>query len=117
MKIYSFLRRIGRKLRTAAGETLTETLVSVLIISIVSVALAAMIGTATKLNQSAKTYDNALDTALSKMMENSGGPVTVTVTLNDTVNPFTETFNAVLKKGSGEGDVKLELYSYTYAVS
>lgn len=52
--------RLARKLRSVLGETLSEVLVSVLIISLATVLFATMIGSASKLNAQAKAADSGV---------------------------------------------------------
>lgn len=57
-------QRFYRKIKKAAGETLAETLVSVLIISLSSVTLATLINFSSNMNLKAREYDKNLDEAL-----------------------------------------------------
>lgn len=59
------MKRWFSKLRSRSGETLTETLAAVLVVSCASVLLATMILAASRLNTSARTQDAALYRALS----------------------------------------------------
>ena len=70
------------KLRSQKGETLTETLVGVLLVALASVVLAAMIGAACRMNIRAKARDEALYTEITAAERRTGeetGSVTVKV--------------------------------------
>lgn len=54
------MKSILRKLRASAGETLTETLVAMLVISCGSVLLATMLSTAIRLSTDARVHDETL---------------------------------------------------------
>lgn len=97
--------RLLKKLKSLSGETLAETLVAVLILSIVSVALAAMIGSATRMNISARENDERLDKAMENMMtaETAEGTATVTVGSGKVTFPI---------KMQPSGDDSLKLCSY-----
>lgn len=64
---------IKKKLQSRSGETLSEALISVLIVSLASVMLATMISAASSMNIRTKNYDEALDKALIEMT--TGTPV------------------------------------------
>ena len=67
------INKTVKKIKSNSGETLTETLVSVLIVALASTVLALMISTSAKLNNSAKEYDNNVDKAVSALTSASEG--------------------------------------------
>ena len=99
-----------KKLQSRSGETLSEALISVLIVSLASVMLATMISAASSMNIRTKNYDEALDKALIGMTSDSSTPGTVTMTFDDTT---TVTFDVNVKSYSPEdGDSNIALSSY-----
>lgn len=98
---------LRKKLRRSSGETLAETLVAVLIVALASVTLAAMIGSATRLNIRAKKYDKELDEALIAMSTADGEPGTVYLKPEGVDNPFSY---SVSMKSSPIGGSKLMSY-------
>jgi len=97
------LHKISRKLRSNKAETLVESLVSVLIISITSIALAAMIWTASDLNKKTKEYDEKLDEAITAML--------TTGTTKGEVKVKDAPFTVYIQKSGND----LKLYSYEKA--
>ncbi|NCB62073.1 MAG: hypothetical protein EOM52_00415 [Clostridia bacterium] len=72
---------IGRKFSSAKGETLAETVASILIIALASVIFATMALSATRLNAAANTADQAFYAELSAA-ETQTGTVSGTVTVS-----------------------------------
>ena len=73
------------KLRSQKGETLTETLVGVLLVALASVGLAAMIGAACRMNIRAKVRDEALYAEITAAESRTGGETgSVTVKVDGT---------------------------------
>lgn len=74
-----------RKLRSRRGETLIESLVALLLVSIASVALIAMVTSASRMNKAANQLDSGLYAAVSAAEvrqdneDKEDGTVTVTV--------------------------------------
>lgn len=72
-----------RKLRSRRGETLVETLAAILIVTLSSMALLAMLSAAARINTAAGAADAAFRTALtaaeSRAAALEGGPVELTV--------------------------------------
>ncbi|MDO5445018.1 MAG: hypothetical protein Q4F31_05285 [Eubacteriales bacterium] len=102
------MKRILRKLKNTSGETLAETLVSVLIVSLASVVLAAMIGAASRMNIKAKNYDKELDNAILAMASEGGAQDSLSVILgNDSADPVKYTVNYK----TSTGNLKLSSYS------
>lgn len=87
-----------KKLRSSKGETLTETLVAVLITALSALLLATLTGTAVSLSQKADTAAEALYGQISQAEEAGGDPRAGTVTVNgETVQ--------VYFYGAGDGPV------------
>ena len=100
--------KLLRKLRARSGETLTETLCAVLVMSLSSVLLATMISAASHMNASALEKDSALYSELTTAEARSATksePKTVEVTINGTKVTFATTYY-------GGGDSALTSYSY-----
>lgn len=77
--------KIRNKLRSRRGETLTETLVALLVVALASVILATMIGTATRINAAAIQRDETLCQAVTAMETGTEAVATdgtVTVNIN-----------------------------------
>lgn len=73
------------KLRSQKGETLTETLVGVLLVALASVVLASMIGAASRMNNRAKVRDEALYAEITAAESRTGGETgSVTVKVDGT---------------------------------
>ena len=102
--------KVIHKLRSNRGETLTETIVSVLVVSLVSAAFAVMIGTAGKLNAIAKKEDDDLLAAMNNMAPESieANNSTVSVTVG---GETLENFSVRLSKSENDN---IEMYSYSY---
>lgn len=76
--------RLWNKLTSRRGETLTETLAAILVISLSSVVLASMLGAASRMNATAIARDKALYAAVSKadtMQAAAASPGKVAVTI------------------------------------
>ena len=87
--------KLLRKLRARSGETLTETLCAVLVVSLSSVLLATMISAASHMNATALEKDRALYTELTAAEARSAAksePKTVEVTINGTKVTFAATY-------------------------
>lgn len=87
--------KLLRKLRARSGETLTETLCAVLVMSLSSVLLATMISAAAHMNASALEKDRALYTELTAAEARSAAksePKAVYVTINGTKVTFAATY-------------------------
>ena len=94
------------KLRSQKGETLTETLVGVLLVALASVVLAAMIGAACRMNIKAKVRDEALYAEITAAESRTGGETgSVTVKVDGT-----EEKSVQVKYYGAEG--KLRSYAY-----
>ena len=93
------------KLRSQKGETLTETLVGVLLVALASVVLAAMIGAACRMNIRAKVRDEALYAEITAAENRTGGETgSVTVKVDGTEE------SVQVKYYGAEG--KLRSYAY-----
>ena len=93
------------KLRTQKGETLTETLVGVLIVALASVVLASMIGAASRMSAGAAERDQVLYEEITAAERRTGGETgSVTVTVDETSQSVSVTYYGA------EG----KLRSYTY---
>lgn len=102
--------RLWSKLASRRGETLTETLVGVLIVGLSSAVLACMVAASARMNSAAVAADSALYEAVTKAEGGEpagGGTAEVAVTV--TVGGESHTFSSAL---CGDGDVPL--YSYRY---
>lgn len=106
--------RILKKLASRRGETLTETLVGVLIVGLASVALASMVVASSNMNAAAIKADEALYKAVSRAEGRTpvedggtGEKVTVEVTVGEGTIPHK--FESALC-----GDKDLPLWSYSY---
>ena len=96
---------VQKKLRACRGETLTETLVAVLLVGLASVVLASMIGVASRLSTQTAEQDAALYaevTAAETRADGASGSMTVTV------HGRSETFPVTYYGAEGE------LHSYMY---
>lgn len=94
-----------RKLASRRGETLTETLVGILIVGLCSAALACMAAVSARANSAAAAEDAALYGAVTEA-EAGGTPigsVTVTVTVDGRPHAFASALY-------GSGDVPLYAY-------
>lgn len=98
--------RICSKLRSRKGETLTETLVAVLLVGLASVVLASMIGAASRMGTQALERDAALyeEIIAAEARTGSGQDSGVTVKIGGTNKNFAVTYYG------GEG----QLHSYAY---
>lgn len=99
--------KLLRKLRARSGETLTETLCAVLVMSLSSVLLATMISAASHMNAAALEKDTALYTALTTAEEQTGtnAEETVKVSIDGTLVDFTVAYY-------GGEDGALSSYAY-----
>ena len=86
--------KLVHKLKSRGGETLTETLVAVLVVSLASAALAALLTAAVNLNQKAKAQDAVLYQAVTEAQFPQGTGLgetgTVTVTVKKPIGGVTE---------------------------
>ena len=100
---------ISEKIKNSKGDTLAETIISVLIISLASVTLAAMIGSAAKMNIAAKKYDKELDEALCAMSADSESaePIKIKVQFNEKEYEY-----SVSLRSASVGGAKLSSYDY-----
>ena len=97
--------RTFRKLRSRKGETLTETLVAVLLVGLASVVLASMISAASRMGAQALERDTALyDEITVAEAQSSGQNGSVTVEIGGSSQNFNVTY-------FGEED---QLHSYSY---
>ena len=97
--------RTFRKLRSRKGETLTETLVAVLLVGLASVVLASMISAASHMSAQALERDTALyDEITVAEAQSSGQNGSVTVEIGGSSQNFNVTY-------FGEED---QLHSYSY---
>ncbi len=92
--------RIIAKLRRKGGETLTETLVALLVMTMSSVLLFTMVSAANRLNAAARRQDDALYGALQNLAESEQAP--------GAQSPGTATIKTIDGSFSAEFDV---LYS------
>lgn len=87
--------KLLKKLRARSGETLTETLCAVLVMSLSSVLLATMISAASHMNATALEKDSALYSELTTAEERSAAksePKAVEVTINGAKVTFAATY-------------------------
>ena len=105
---------LKRIIKNKNGDTLAETLVSVLIVSLASALLASMIGAASRMNLKAKEYDGQLDDAVRDMAIPSPTASTqVEMTLTSPAgSPITWSDGVKVSTS----DETLVLSSYTYTV-
>ena len=97
--------RTFRKLRSRKGETLTETLVAVLLVGLASVVLASMISAASRMGAQALERDTALYEEITVAeAQSSGQNGSVTVEIGGSSQNFNVTY-------FGEED---QLHSYSY---
>ena len=101
------LKAIKAKFKNSKGETLAETLVAIVLLSLVSVALAAMIGSSSNMNSSAKKYDEKLDRAVAAMESNDASALDGTATV--TIGSDTVSFKIKMHT-SGDDTMKLCAY-------
>ena len=84
------MRNFLKKLRSTAGETLVESMASVLIFTLSSIILLSMVASASRLNRIAKEEDNALTHQLYIAEAQSAGAGTTTseddITVSFTIN-------------------------------
>jgi len=100
--------KFWNKLNSRRGETLTETLVGILIVGLSSVVLAAMVTAASNMNATAIAGDKALYaavTAAEKGTQIGSQEVTVEVTVGTSSTPFVSKLC---------GDENVPLYAYRY---
>lgn len=105
-----------KKLRSSIGETLAETLVSVLLISIMSVGFLTMIQSANNMNEKAKKYDEDVDHAEVELAKSSGSEETTTATFKTGTTEKSFPVNVVTATGK-DGNANVTLYSYEYEVT
>jgi len=99
--------KLWKKLISRQGETLTETLVGILVVGLASAVLACMSAVSARMNAAAVAKDTALYDAITSA-ETGTVPVgsrMVTVTVNGTPR----TFSSALY-----GDADVPLYAYRY---
>lgn len=75
------MKTVKKKLRVSRGETLVETLTAIVVIALASVALAAMIGAASRMDLAARANDERLYSAISQLETADGGGESGTVTV------------------------------------
>ena len=95
------MKRFLRKLRHTGGETLTETLAAVLVVSCASVLLATMILASSHLNATARAQDGVLYREVSAAEAQSEGGAPAKVVLTDEKNNRYSLNVAVYGKGDG----------------
>ncbi len=103
--------KLWNKLTSHRGETLTETLVGILVVALSSVVLASMVAAASRMNSTAMAADTALYAAVTeadKGTKISTKTVTVTVKVGSESHIFTTPGTDLC------GDESLSLYSYRY---
>lgn len=98
--------RTFRKLRSRKGETLTETLVAVLLVGLASVVLASMISAASHMSAQALERDTALYNEITVAEAQSSGVQNGSVTVE--IGGSSQNFNVAY---FGEED---QLHSYSY---
>lgn len=109
--------KLIRKLRSQTGETLVESMASILIFTMASIILLSMIATASKINVTAKKVDAAVRTELyaAEAQEGDGetGSITVSYTVTGVGGTRTESAPPIPVSiySSGENT----LYSYSYS--
>lgn len=97
---------VFRKLRSRKGETLTETLVAVLIVGLASVVLASMIGAASRISTQVLEREKDLyeEIAAAETQTGSGQDGVVTVRIGGTDKNFAVSYYG--------GEDQLHSYSY-----
>ncbi len=100
--------KLRNKLTSRRGETLTETLVGILIIGLSSVVLVGMAAASARMNSAAIAEDEALYAAVTRA-ESAASTGSETVTVEVSVAGTPREFPSIL---CGDGD--LPLYSYRY---
>lgn len=110
--------RLWKKLCSRRGETLTETLVAVLVVGLSSAVLAAMIGAASRLNAVAIQKDETLYAAVIAA-ETGQDAAAETGKVQVTVGSDTVTFGSVsyYTDKDEENQAIGTLYSYSYSKS
>ena len=109
--------RLWNKLASRRGETLTETLVAILVVALSSVILATMIGAASRMNKTAMEKDEQLYGAVTAAEAKPDSAKTADTTTNVNV---TVDGKSVIFGNSGAGsityyvDASNTLYSYRY---
>ena len=101
---------IIKLIKNKNGDTLAETLVSVLIVSLASALLASMIGAASRMNLKAKEYDGQLDDAVITM---TSAEIKQPVTVNMGENL---SWSVQCKTTRGGNNSAIVLSSYEYAL-
>lgn len=91
--------KLKQKLSARRGETLTETLVAILVISLSAAVLAAMIGAASRMNRLAIQQDEANYAAISAAETGSGTATNGKVTIK--VNGISTEYDVGFYGGSG----------------
>jgi type II secretory pathway pseudopilin PulG len=98
-----------RKLKNRSGETLIETLVAILIVSLASVVLVQTVITSAQMSSSSGSADKKFSEALAAAeTQSSTGSGTVTVTKDGAGESFSVPVNIY---GGGSGDKTLTSYS------
>jgi len=99
--------KVWNKLSSRRGETLTETLVGVLIVGLSSAVLACMVAVSARMNSTAVTEDAALYGAVTEAEIGTApiGDLTVEVTVAGELHQFPSALC---------GDRDVPLYSYRY---
>ena len=97
------------KLRSARGETLTETLMAVLIVGLASVMLAAMIGSASRMNRTALQKDAAYLKALSQVESGTDTGETEGRIVVEVEGTETATLDVTYRHGEGDALVDYEV--------
>lgn len=92
--------KLKQKLAARRGETLTETLVAILVISLSAAVLAAMIGAASRMNRLAIQQDEANYAAISAAETGAGTATNGTVTIT-TVDGSSTNYHVKFYGGSG----------------
>lgn len=95
--------------RLEAGETIVETLVAILIVTLSMVFLANAVVSASRVNAAIDSEDTSFDTASSEEVES--GPVTLTVQGSDPNKPTSQTVSVKVYKTENE-KTENEYYYY-----
>ena len=103
------MKRMLHKLRGSGGETLTETLAAVLVVSCASVLLATMILAASHMNGTAREQDEKLYAEISSAEAQSAADTDATVTATEDGGPayrfdvslYGEGLRSYRRKGAG----------------
>lgn len=98
-----------KKLQSRSGETLSEALISVLIVSLASVMLATMISAASSMNMRTKNYDESLDKAVVAMT--AGTPKQGKVIVKVDSVQIGDGIDVDVKSYSGDNNISLSSYA------